>query len=183
MSSAEWWYYGWVLLLAVACVVCWFGTLLMLPGNWGIVTCAALFAALVRGGPDQGISGPTIFVLAMLAGAGEVIETFAGTAGTARLGGSRRGMVLSLAGAIGGSIVGVAAGMPIPVVGSAIAAVLGGALGAFAGAMLGEAWKGRHRAHQLAVGRAAFFGRLWGTLGKLVIGAILAVIAIADALF
>ena len=92
-------------------------------------------------------------------------------------------MVLSLLGAAVGSIGGAVAGLPIPVIGSAVAAVMGGAIGAFGGAILGELWKGRATHQQLEVGRAAFLGRLFGTMGKLVVGAIMIVIAVVDAIW
>jgi hypothetical protein len=60
-------------------------------------------------------------------------------------------------------------------------AVIGGALGAFAGAYLGEAWTGRSEEERRAAGRGAFSGRLWGTVGKLAIGAIMLAIVAWDA--
>ena len=57
-----------------------------------------------------------------------------------------------------------------------------GAAGAFVGAYAGEAWKGRGEEQRIAVSKAAFVGRLLGTVGKLGVGAIMAVIAAADAL-
>jgi hypothetical protein len=86
-------------------------------------------------------------------------------------------------GAMLGSIVGLATGAPIPVLGSFVMAVLGGAAGAFAGAYLGEAWKGRPGAERVAAGRGAFAGRLWGTVGKLSAGAIMLALVAWDALF
>ncbi len=180
---SDWLYYLWAVLLIAACAVCWFGTLLTLPGNWGIVVLAAGFAWLEP--RARGLGWGTVAALVALAIAGEIIEALAGAAGAARRGGSRRGMALSLVGAAAGSMVGVALGLPIPipVVSSAIAAVVGGAMGAFAGAMLGEHWKGRPVGHQLQIGRAAPFGRLWGTVGKLVVGIVMLVLVAADVLF
>ena len=92
-------------------------------------------------------------------------------------------MVLAVLGAVTGSVMGAAVGMPIPLVGSAVAAVLGGAVGAFAGALSGERWKGRPMNQGVEVGRAAFLGRIWGTVGKLAIGAVMFVVAGIDAIF
>ena len=181
--SGDWLYYFWAILLVVACSVCWFGTLVMLPGNWGIVALSALFAWLIPTEAGRGLSWGIVVALGVLAIAGEVIEGIAGAAGAAKRGGSRRGMALSLLGALVGSMVGVALGIPIPVIGSAVAAVAGGAMGAFVGAVLGEHWKGRPVDHQMQIGRAALFGRLWGTIGKLVVGIAMVVLVAADAIF
>ncbi|MCA9148915.1 MAG: DUF456 domain-containing protein [Planctomycetales bacterium] len=171
-----------VILFVLFCLGAWCATLVSLPGNWAMVIAAALMAWLAKDGSRIDIQWWTVGVLAALAGVGELLETAAGAAGTAKLGGSRRGMVLSIVGAIIGSAAGVAAGLPIPVIGSAIAAVFGGAMGAFAGAVAGEHWKGADVDKQMAVGRAAFMGRLVGTAAKLIVGAVIAVIAIAAVL-
>jgi hypothetical protein len=84
-------------------------------------------------------------------------------------------------GAIVGSIAGLAIGAPIPIIGSLVMAVLGGACGAFGGAYLGEVWKGRHEPERVAAGRGAFFGRIWGTAGKLAVGAVMLAIVAWDA--
>jgi hypothetical protein len=62
-------------------------------------------------------------------------------------------------------------------------ALVGGAAGAFFGAYLGEAWKGRPHDARVAAGRGAFTGRIWGTVGKLAVGAIMLVIVAWDAFF
>jgi hypothetical protein len=82
-----------------------------------------------------------------------------------------------------GSIGGLTLGAPVPVLGSFVLAVLGGAGGAFAGAYLGEAWKGRSEEERRAAGRGAFAGRLWGTVGKLAVGAVMLAIVAWDAFF
>ena len=45
--------------------------------------------------------------------------------------------------------------------------------------MLGESLKGRSFAHSWRVGQAAFWGRLFGTAAKAVIGAVMVGVAIA----
>ena len=92
-------------------------------------------------------------------------------------------MLLSVMGAIGGSVLGAIVGIPVPIVGSALAAVVGGAVGAFLGAVAGEHWKGRQIHEGLEVGRAAFLGRIWGTAGKLATGAVMFVVTAVDAIF
>jgi len=180
-----WLYYLLALFLVALCGAAWLTTLVTLPGNWLIVGLASLFAWLFSAGVDvgRGITWATVFVLLGLAAVGEVIEFMASAAGAAKQGASRRAVVLAIVGAMVGSIAGLFVGMPIPVIGSLIAAVLGGAAGAFAGAYLGEAWKGRGEDERFAAGRGAFAGRIWGTVTKLAVGAIMLAIVAWDAFF
>lgn len=170
------------ILLFVVNLAGWVLTALSLPGNWLILIATALFALFVRT-EGSGIGWPTIVVLLGLAIIGEIIETAAGAAGAARSGGSRRGMILSIIGAIIGSIGGAIVSVPIPIFGPPIGAVFGGAVGAFIGALLGESWKGRALDHGMQVGQAAFLGRIFGTVGKLIAGAVMLVIATLDLIF
>jgi hypothetical protein len=49
-----------------------------------------------------------------------------------------------------------------------------------AGAAIGETWKGRGTDASWQIAKAAFWGRLWGTLGKLLIAAaMIAVVVVA----
>ncbi len=96
-----------------------------------------------------------------------------------KAGGSRRSAALALVGSLIGGISGLAIGVPVPVIGSLVAAVLFAALGALAGAMIGESWKGRDLDQSLRVGKAAFWGRVLGTLAKALIGAVMVVVALA----
>lgn len=177
------WYYLWACLLIAANLAALAGTMLSLPGNWLIVLFTALFAWLVRGPDGLGIGWWGLGVLLVLAIVGEIVEFAAGAAGAAKSGGSRRGMVLALGGSLVGSIVGVSVGsfIPIPLVGSLIGVLGGGALGAFGGAYFGEAWKGRAEEQRFEVGKAAFVGRLLGTVGKLGVGVAMVVFSTADA--
>jgi uncharacterized protein YqgC (DUF456 family) len=177
-----WVYYLWALLLVAGAGLAWLLNLVALPGNWVVVGLAALFAWLVPLEAGQGMSWTTVAVLLALAVLGEVIEFVAGAAGAAKQGASRRAVALSIVGAVVGSIVGLGVGAPIPIIGSLVMAVVGGAAGAFAGAYLGEVWKGRAEPERLAAGRGAFFGRIWGTAGKLAVGAVMLAIVAFDAL-
>jgi uncharacterized protein YqgC (DUF456 family) len=180
--DASWLYYLWALLLVAACGLAWLLSLVALPGNWVVLGLAALFAWLFpQDEVGRGMTWMTVAVLAALAVLGELIEFGAGAAGAAKQGASRRSVALSIVGAMLGSIAGLAIGTPIPVLGSFVMAVLGGAAGAFAGAYLGEAWKGRKEDERIAVGRGAFAGRIWGTVGKLAVGAIMLAIVAWDA--
>jgi uncharacterized protein YqgC (DUF456 family) len=179
-----WNYYLWALLLVAACAAAWLLNLVTLPGNWIVVGAAAVFTALMPAGHGRGVTWTTIAVLLVLAVIGEIIEFAAGAAGAAKEGASRRAIVLSMVGAMLGSILGIAVGapIPIPVIAPLIMAIFGGAAGAFAGAYLGEAWKGRGKPERTAAGRGAFFGRIWGTVGKFTVGAIMLAIITWDAL-
>lgn len=175
-------YYFSAVVLVLLSIGAWFLSLVTLPGNWIIVACCALFAWLFPEEGGRGISWLTVIVLTVLAGLGEVIEFVAGAAGAAKQGASRRSVALSILGAILGSVVGLSLGVPVLVVGPFIGAVLGGAVGAFGGAYLGEYWKGRSEEERMAASQGAFFGRIWGTVGKLATGAVMLAIVAWDAL-
>ncbi|MBW3599965.1 MAG: DUF456 family protein, partial [Planctomycetes bacterium] len=75
-------------------------------------------------------------------------------------------------------VLGAVVGVPIPVIGPIVGALLFASLGAMGGAMLGEHWKGRTMEEGLQVGQAAFWGRLFGTLGKMMCGAVMLVVVV-----
>ncbi len=175
-------YYCWAALLILACCAAWCLTLLTLPGNWLMVGLAALFAWFYHTDDPGGISWWVVGVVAALAALGEFVEFVAGAAGAAKEGGSRRGMVLSIVGAVAGSLIGAIVGIPIPLVGPVIAAVGGAAAGAFCGAYVGESWKGKTHSESMTVSQAALVGRVLGTVGKLIVGAVMVVVIAADAL-
>lgn len=180
--TAEILYYLWATLLLLINVCAWGSTFVTLPGNWFIVAATALFAWLVHPPEGGGIGWWTVGALVALAAIGEVIEFVAGAAGAAKQGGSRRGMVLAIAGSLVGSLAGSVLGtfIPIPVVGTLLGAIGGGAIGAFGGAYAGESWKGKTSEERMAVSTAALVGRLFGTVGKLAVGVVMVVIAAAD---
>ncbi|MCC7476755.1 MAG: DUF456 domain-containing protein [Pirellulales bacterium] len=177
-----WLYYLWAALLILAAAGAWVTTLVTLPGNWFIAGMAALFAWWIPAEAGQGVTWTTVLVLLGLALLGEVVEFGASAAGAAKRGASKRGIVLSMVGALFGSMLGLMVGTPIPVLGSFVMAILGGALGAYCGAYLGEGWKGRQEEDRKAVGRGAFAGRIWGTIGKLAVGVVMLVILAWDSL-
>ena len=87
---------------------------------------------------------------------------------------------MALAGSIIGGIVGIFVGVPIPLIGSLVAVVLFAGLGAMAGAILGETWAGQDVDTSWRIARLAFWGRLAGTLGKIIVGAVMiAVVVVA----
>lgn len=176
-------YYVWVLLLTLANGTAWVTNSLTVPGNWLIVAFSAIFAFAVPAEAGRGIGWFGVGVLAGLALLGEVVEFAAGAAGAGKLGGSRRGMILAIMGTMIGSIGGAFVSLPVPLIGPIVGALVGGAAGAFAGAWAGEIWKGRGWQEGFEIGKGALVGRLLGTAGKLVIGALMVVIAAVDALF
>lgn len=157
------------LMLVLALLAGWVLTVLGMPGNWLILAGAAAYAGLV--GPDSrwAIGWGAVGVLLGLALVGELLEMVAGALGVARRGGSRRAAVLGLVGSLVGGFVGLFVGVPIPVVGSLVAAVVLSSLGALAGAVYGEVSSGRTLGESWEIGRAAFWGRMLGTLAKIVV--------------
>lgn len=169
----------WAFLLVVILLVGWALTLLGLPGNWLIVVAVTAYILVVPAESPVGVGWGVAVALVFLAAVGEVLEFLAGALGAAKAGGSRRGAVLALAGSLVGGIVGLFFGAPIPVVGPLLGAVLLAGAGAFIGAVLGERWKGRGFDDAWKVGKAAFWGRLLGTVAKTVIGAAMVGVTIA----
>ena len=86
--------------------------------------------------------------------------------------------MLALVGSLVGGVVGMVVGVPIPIIGSLAAAPIFGGLGAMVGAMLGESWLGRDFESSLEIGKAAFVGRMLGTLGKLIVGSVMVVVVL-----
>lgn len=174
-------YWVWATLLVLASIAAWLTNLFSLPGNWMVVGLLALFVFLVPPTDGRGIAWWMVLISASIAAVGELIEFAAGAAGAAKVGGSRRAMLLAVVGAMVGSIVGAVVGIPIPFIGPLIAALGGASVGAFAGAYLGETWKGRLHGDRMEISRAALLGRLFGTLGKLVAGGVMLALICLDA--
>ena len=173
--------YVYITVLFIANFCSWGTTLLMGPGNWLILLFSAMYAYLLPLELEPRVSWEVVGVLAALAILGEVIESAAGAAGVTRLGGTRRGALYSIGGAFLGTFTGAMIGVPIPFIGSVVAAVFGGALGAFGGAYLGE--KERLHGDRVAIGKGAFWGRLLGTFGKLIVGAIMLALVTLDSIY
>lgn len=167
------------LLVVLALVLCWLLTLLGLPGNWLMAAIAAVYAWL---GPAQGhlaFGWKTVIALLVLALLGEIVELLAGALGVAKAGGSKRGAAMALVGSILGGLVGVVVGLPIPLVGSLVAALLFAGLGAMIGTALGEIWAGQEPGKTWRIAQRAFWGRLAGTLGKVILGALMIAVVLA----
>jgi len=141
-------------------------TLVMLPGNWLMVACAAGVAWWQR---DAGMFSPwTLAVAGGLALAGEIIEFAASAAGVGKAGGSRWGGVGALAGALLGLALGAVL-VPVPVVGP----LIGACCGAAAGALVGEVAFGKGVRQAFRPSLAAGAGRLAGTVLKFAVGVLI----------
>lgn len=169
-------------MLVLLCLGSWVTNLIALPGNWICVLLIAVYAWL---GPEQGRAaigyGPVLtgFAFALV---GEIVEFVAGAAGATRAGASRKSTLYSIVGSMAGAMAGAIIGIPIPVIGPVIAAILFGGLGAAAGAMYGEWNDGRSWKENWTVGNAAFWGRTFGTMGKVIAGAGIVIVALAAVL-
>ena len=167
-----------VLLILVA--TGWCLTLVGLPGNWLMVITTVVYGLLVPMEWRSAIGWPVMVLVAVLAAVGELLEFAASAVGTTKAGGSKRSAGLALVGSVAGGLLGAFIGLPVPVVGTIVAAVVFAACGAMGGAVLGESWKGRTLDEGIEVGKAAFWGRMLGTLGKIFMGSlIVAVIVVA----
>ena len=166
--------------LIFLCLAAWAGNLIALPGNWVAVALLAGYAVF---GPQESRAGigyaPVIaaFVLALL---GEIFEFIAGALGAQKAGASRKSTMLAVVGSMCGAILGAIIGIPVPIIGPVLAAILFGGLGATMGAMFGEWTDGRSWRESWPIGHAAFWGRTFGTIGKVTAGLMIVLIAIAS---
>jgi uncharacterized protein YqgC (DUF456 family) len=154
------------LLISVTAIIMLALSLVGLPGAWIMVAIASVLTFYVDASHTYSMRLPTFFAILAIAVFGEILEFIAGAAGVSKLGGSRRSAALAIVGSITGAIIGLFIGTPVPVIGSVIVSLLLGGAGAFAGAVLGERWVGQEWDVAILIGKAAFWGRLLGTLGK-----------------
>lgn len=179
MSS--YWYYTLATLLLAGNIAGFLGTVFSLPGNWLIVLLCGLFTLFVHTASGGGMTWFACGSVIVLAIVGEILEFAVGAAGAARQGASRRAMLLATVGAMAGSLLGSAGGSAVvPLLGTVVGAIAGGAAGAFAGALAGEYWRGSDHQQGFAVGTAAFYGRLLGTVAKILVAASMVAIATVD---
>lgn len=183
MDWTHWLSSLWLFLLCLINVVSWTSNLLSLPGNWIIVLATAIYAYFFPESAGSGIGWMGLAILVALAIAGEILEFVAGAAMAGKRGASRRAMALAVVGTMLGSLLGAIFTIPIPVLGPIVGALAGGAVGAFCGAWLGELWKGKSVEEGMRVGTGAMLGRLLGTSGKLLVGAVMVVVATVDAIY
>lgn len=170
-------YWLWAIFLSIALFGASLLTLIGLPGNWAMVGLTAVFAYFFPVVGSIGISWTVVLVMLGLAVVGEVLEFALGAASVTK-GGSRRGAVLAIIGSFIGSFAGAAIGSPLPVLGPLVGIVVFASFGAMVGAVLGELSLGKQYEQSMEIGKAAFWGRLLGSVVKWVIGATILTTAI-----
>ena len=173
--------YLWALLLLLLLTCGWLTNLFGLPGNWINVAAAAIYWWLMPPESESRVAfgWPVLLVVVLLAIAGELVELAMSAVGVAKLGGSKRGAILAVGGSMVGALLGAIIGLPIPVIGQFVAVLVFASLGAMGGAVLGEYWKGKELGESIQIGHAAFWGRLFGTLGKILAGSVAVMVVIA----
>jgi uncharacterized protein len=150
-----------ILLMAAALLL----TPLGVPGLWIMVAVLAV-------GAWAGAVGVWLLAVCIVLAAGaEVVEYLILDRLNIRYGGSR----LAFWGAIAGGILGVMAGLPIPVIGSIVA----GFLGSFAGAALATLYQTRQVEAAARVGWGTLLGRMWAAAAKVAAGIIIFVLGSA----
>ena len=148
------------ILLLLLMLVGLFVNIMGLPGLWLMVVSYVGYALAT--GWDTYVGWPSIVILVLLGLAAELVEFFAGAAGSAAAGGRKRGML----GAVLGAVIGGIVGTPIlPIVGT----IVGACAGAFVGAAAME-FTDKDAAHAMRVGVGAFKGRFWGIVWKTAFG-------------
>ncbi|MCH2126260.1 MAG: DUF456 domain-containing protein [Pirellulaceae bacterium] len=165
-------------------IACWILSVLGLPGNWLIILLASIFSYFAPDEHRADFDWQVILLLCVVAIFGEGLELLAGAMGAAKQGGSKRGAILSLLGSLVGGLAGIFLGtfIPLPLFGQLAGALLGASVGALGGSILGERWKGKELEESWKIGKAAFWGRLFGTLGKVMVGGIMIAVTIAATL-
>ena len=175
-------YYAYAILLVILLSLEWVLTLVALPGNWLMVLTLWGFHYLFPMRGTIGVSGAVVLVAVGLAVLGEIVEFVSGAAGMAK-GGTRRGAVLAMVGSLIGGIFGASVGSAVPVLGTIVVGLLGGAIGALGGAYVGEKWAGRSDSFSREIGKAAFWGRLFGSGAKMLLGGVILILATIAAFF
>lgn len=146
-------------------VVALFLTPLGMPGNW------IMIAVLASGAYYDYVGYPIIIAATLLAGAAEIVEYMLVQRLNLKYGGSRR----AFWGAIGGGMLGVIVGLPVPVIGSIIAGFLGTFLGAAAVTLMET--RQLHDARR--VGWGVVLGRVWAAAVKTAAGIAILVLGAA----
>jgi len=131
--------------------------LFQLPGNWLIVAAVAAYGWIT----DWQYLGPwTLLWIALMALAGEIVETVMSLWTAGKAGASRRAMWAGLLGGILGAFI---FSVPVPIIGT----ILGAALGCFTGAVIAEMTVHDNLERASRIGVAAAIGRMLGSLFKL----------------
>ncbi len=169
----QWFEVALMVVLVMTAIGGWVANLIGLPGNWINVAIAVACYFLAPDDSRIFVGLPVVLSAGGFAALGEALEFLAGALGAKRAGGTFRSTALAVVGSMAGGVAGLFVGavvIPIPGLGSVIGAILLSAAGAFAGAALGERSAGRDWNASIGVGTGAFWGRLFGTAGKVVCG-------------
>lgn len=168
----EWTYY---VLLIVLLVTGWLINILGLPGLWLMLLGHICYGLVTGWGNYVGWESViTMFILCVMA---EIVEFVAGAAGSAKAGGTKRGMIGAIVGGLVGGIVGSIL-IPVPILGTIIGAVGG----SFAGATMIERMIDPDSDRAIAIGIGAAKGRFWGIIIKSGFGVVIGLIATVAAI-
>ena len=134
-----------------------------LPGNWMLVA-AALVVALATGFAKVTLT--SFFLCLGLAIVGEAIESLLGAVIVAKHGGSKLGVIGSIAGGFTGVVLGAGVFPPL-------GSVVLGFIGAFLGAVFGEILRHPETEFALRVGFWSFIGRMSAMAAKFSVGCVI----------
>ncbi|MEE9212035.1 MAG: DUF456 domain-containing protein [Phycisphaeraceae bacterium] len=138
--------------------------LLQLPGTWVMLVATALLAWWQWDGQNPMIGVWSLLIMLGLAVLGEVIETLAAARWARKAGGTKTGAIAAIVGGIAGAVLGTML-IPIPVIGTIVGACIGAGIGSIGGDLI----RGRTWPEAQLAGQGAAVGRMWGTMGKVVI--------------
>lgn len=183
MTQPDWVYYAAGIGLIVVSVAAWIASFYRWPGNWIVLSLAAVSAYFLPQNSSQlGLTWTTVAILASVAMGGELIEYFAGRSAGQAGGVHRRSLVIAMVGGISGALIGSTLTLPIPIVGASLSLLVGVLIGVASGAYLGEVlYSDRTGLARFSV-RKAVVTRLLGTIGKLIAGLTMVAI-LASAVF
>ena len=136
-----------------------------LPGLWLMLAGAIGFALLTHA---RFLSWRVVIVLFVFAAASEISDLVLGGAGAKKAGATKWGILGGFVGAILGGIF-LGALVPVPI----LNVVIGLCLGSFIGAASVELLLGQELGPSLRIGLGAAKGKLFGIVGKLVLGMVM----------
>ena len=167
----------WIFLYVGAVLSGNFLNLVGLPGNWWIVFSSGLVALLAPAGLRTSVSWFSVFIMMCVAVLAEVYEFF-GAVKELRKKSKPRVSLFALIGSILGSIFGGLIGAPFFPFGVIFGIIFFASVGAMMGAMFGEIGSAKAQGEVWQTGKIAFWGRLFGSVVKILVGAILSVYAV-----
>ena len=126
------------LILIMSLIAGWVLTARGWPGNWLMIAGATLQAWAVPATDRAAISWAVVIVAAIIAIAGEVSAFLPPVTAPKQVAEGRRGVSLSLGGAVFGGLAGLLIGAPIPLVGWVLGGLAGMFLGGGAGAVASQ---------------------------------------------